>query len=159
MAAASLTRGDHAHRRQWRYTWEALGHLPLLRLYVFPLPAHPGAVPSDPRADLRLDGSLLILSFSLAGKDASLRVPVPRVLVDPSAPVECRAAGDHVEARLALVLPVDHPVVAAAFPPAPGTEQQPAPLTLRDGESSVCCLPPVTEAGLHKVFVSSRLCR
>jgi hypothetical protein len=120
-AAASLTPGHHAHRRQWRYTWEALGHLPLLRLYLFPLPAHPDAVPSDPR----LDGSLLILSFSLAGKDASLRVPVPRVLVDPSAPVECRAAGDHVEVRLA----VDHPVAAAAFPPAPGTER-PAPLTL-----------------------------
>ncbi|GJN18917.1 hypothetical protein PR202_gb06129 [Eleusine coracana subsp. coracana] len=130
-AAASLPPGDETHRRQWRYTWEALGHLPLLRLYLFPRPALPDAVPSGLRADLRLDDSLLILSFSLAGEAVSLRVPVPRVLVDPSAPVECRAAGDHVEVRLALVLPVDHPVVAAAFPPSPGADP-PAPLTLRD---------------------------
>ncbi|GJM90125.1 hypothetical protein PR202_ga06374 [Eleusine coracana subsp. coracana] len=130
-AAASLPSGDETHRRQWRYTWEALGHLPLLRLYLFPRPALPDAIPSGLRADLRLDDSLLIFSFSLAGEAVSLRVPVPRVLVDPSTPVECRAAGDHVEVRLALVLPVDHPVVAAAFPPSPGAEP-PAPLTLRD---------------------------
>ncbi|TVU33515.1 hypothetical protein EJB05_25338, partial [Eragrostis curvula] len=130
-SAATSPSGDQAHRRQWRYTWEALGHLPLLRLYLFPRPALPDVVPSGLRADLRLDDSLLLLSFSLAGDAVSLRVPVPRVLVDPSAPVECRAAGDHVEVRLALVLPVDHPVVAAAFPPPPGAEP-PAPLTLRN---------------------------
>ncbi|KAJ1277759.1 hypothetical protein BS78_04G027900 [Paspalum vaginatum] len=133
MAAAVSAPGDHAHRRQWRYTWEALNHLSLLRLYLFPGPAVSDAIPSGLRADLRLDGSLLLLTFSLAGeRDAvTLRVPVPRVLVDPSVPVECRALGDHVEVRLALVLPVDHPVVAAAFPPLPGAEP-PASLALRD---------------------------
>jgi hypothetical protein len=136
-AAAAAAPGDHARRRQWRYTWEALGHLPLLRLYVFPLPALPAGTPCGGlRAELSLEDSLLLLSFSLAGEDApvALRVPVPRVLVDPAAPVECRAAGDHVEVRLALVLPVDHPVVAAAFPPPQGAEP-PAPLVVRDGES------------------------
>ncbi|CAL4971595.1 unnamed protein product [Urochloa decumbens] len=141
--------GDHPRRREWRYTWEALGHLPLLRLYLFPRPALPAAIPSGAlRADLRLEDSLLLLSFSLAGEDAApvaLRVPVPRVLVDPAAPVECRAAGDHVEVRLALVLPVDHPVVAAAFPPPQGAEP-PAPLAVRDdmknlsaGEAHLYC--------------------
>ncbi|WVZ77990.1 hypothetical protein U9M48_025774 [Paspalum notatum var. saurae] len=134
MAAAVSAPGDHALlRRQWRYTWEALTHLPLLRLYLFPRPALPDAIPSGLRAELRLDGSLLFLTFSLTGEGGAvaLRVPVPRVLVDPSVPVECRAVGDHVEVRLALVLPVDHPVVAAAFPPLPGAEP-PASLALRD---------------------------
>ncbi|XP_062224163.1 uncharacterized protein LOC133922727 [Phragmites australis] len=134
-AAAASAPGDHAHRRQWRYTWEALAHLPLLRLYLFPRPSL-SATPSGLRLDLRLDSSLLLLSFSLAGDAVALRVPVPKVLVDPSAPPECRAAGDHVEVRLALVLPVDHPVVAAAFPPPPGTEP-PAPLVLRDDLKSL----------------------
>nr|CAB3448754.1 unnamed protein product [Digitaria exilis] len=132
MDAAAAAPGDLARRRrQWRYTWEALAHLPLLRLYVFPLPA---AIPTGGlRADLRLEDSLLLVSFSLAGEAApiALRVPVPRVLVDPAALVECRAAGDHVEVRLSLVLPVDHPVVAAAFPPPHGAEP-PAPLAVRD---------------------------
>ncbi|KAF0895942.1 hypothetical protein E2562_018017 [Oryza meyeriana var. granulata] len=130
MAAAAAIAGDHARRRQWRYTWETLAHLPLLRLYLFH-PALSAASTDHLRADLRLDDSLLVLSFSLAGEPVALRVPVPRVLVDPSAPPEFRAAGDHVEVRLALVLPVDHPVVAAAFPPPPGTEPV-APLSLRD---------------------------
>ena len=135
-ASSSLTAGDRADRRQWRYTWETLAHLPVLRLYLSH-PALSAAAPSALRADLRLDASLLILSFSLSGAGTvSLRVPVPRVLVDPSAPPECRAAGDHLEVRLTLVLPVDHPVVAAAFPGA----DPPAPLSLRDGELLVTCI-------------------
>ncbi|CAL5060472.1 unnamed protein product [Urochloa decumbens] len=148
-AAVSAPGGDHPRRREWRYTWEALGHLPLLRLYLFPRPALPAAIHSGGlRADLRLEDSLLLISFSLAGKGAApvaLRVPVPRVLVDPAAPVECRAAGDHVEVRLALVLPVDHPVVAAAFPPPLGASP-PKPLAVRDdmknlsaGEAHLYC--------------------
>uniref|UniRef100_K3YRA1 Ubiquitin-conjugating enzyme E2C-binding protein n=1 Tax=Setaria italica TaxID=4555 RepID=K3YRA1_SETIT len=163
-AAAVPTPGDHACRRQWRYTWEALGHLPLLRLYVFPRPALPAAIPSGGlRADLRLEDSLLLLSFSLAGEAApvALRVPVPRVLVDPAAPVECRAAGDHVEVRLALVLPVDHPVVAAAFPPPHGAEP-PAPLVVRDDLKSLStgdvhlycknCSARLTKQALRKIM-------
>ncbi|XP_006648283.1 uncharacterized protein LOC102720491 [Oryza brachyantha] len=130
-AAAAPPAGDHACRRQWRYTWEALVHLPLLRLYLFRPAVTAAAPPTGLRADLRLDDALLLLSFSLAGEPVALRVPVPRVLVDPSAPPECRAAGDHVEVRLALVLPVDHPVVAAAFPPPLGAEPV-APLSLRN---------------------------
>ncbi|KAL6888551.1 hypothetical protein ACP4OV_009577 [Aristida adscensionis] len=141
-AAAAPPPGDAARRREWRYTWEAPAHLPLLRLYLFPRAGLPAA-PSGLRADLRLDGSLLLLSFSLAGAAVSLRVPVPRVLVDPSAPVECRFAGDHVQVRLALVLPVDHPVVAAAFPPPPGVEPH-APLVLSD----VCEEPICTRCSL-----------
>ncbi|KAM0837290.1 hypothetical protein ACQ4PT_061766 [Festuca glaucescens] len=132
--SASLVAGDCADRRQWRYTWETLAHLPLLRLYL----SHPALSAAAPVsglcADLRLDASLLLLSFSLSGAGTvSLRVPVPRVLVDPSAPPECRAAGDHLEVRLTLVLPVDHPVVAAAFPGA----DPPAPLSLRDDLKSL----------------------
>ncbi|XP_052141254.1 uncharacterized protein LOC127761076 [Oryza glaberrima] len=130
-AAGVAVAGDRARRRQWRYTWESLAHLPLLRLYLFRPELSAAAAADHLRADLRLDDSLLLLSFSLAGEPVALRVPVPRVLVDPSAPPECRDAGDHVEVRLALVLPVDHPVVAAAFLPPPG-EEPPAPLSLRD---------------------------
>lgn len=136
-AAGVAVAGDRARRRQWRYTWESLAHLPLLRLYLFRPELSAAAAADHLRADLRLDDSLLLLSFSLAGEPVALRVPVPRVLVDPSAPPECRDAGDHVEVRLALVLPVDHPVVAAAFLPPPG-EEPPAPLSLGDGELLVC---------------------
>uniref|UniRef100_A0ACD5VAB3 Uncharacterized protein n=3 Tax=Avena sativa TaxID=4498 RepID=A0ACD5VAB3_AVESA len=133
-AASSLAAGDRANRRKWQYTWETLAHLPLLRLYLFHPALSAAALVSGLRADLRLDASLLLLSFSLPGAGpVSLRVPVPRVLVDPSAPPECRAVGDHLEVRLTLVLPVDHPVVAAAFPGA----DPPAPLSLRDDLKSL----------------------
>ncbi|XP_068637290.1 uncharacterized protein [Aristolochia californica] len=41
-----------------------------------------------------------------------MQIPVPRVLVDPGCPVEIRATEDHIEAKLVMILPVDHPLVS-----------------------------------------------
>ncbi|THU69747.1 hypothetical protein C4D60_Mb08t17670 [Musa balbisiana] len=103
--------------RLWRFTWETLAHIPTLRLYLFHPDVHPSALCGNLSASLRLDQSLLLVSWiddrngEGTGDVVSLRAPVPKVLIDPSCPVECRAMDDHIEIKLALVLPVDHPVM------------------------------------------------
>lgn len=37
-------------------------------------------------------------------------VPIPRVLIDTEAPIQYKALSDHIEVRLVLLLPVDHPI-------------------------------------------------
>lgn len=41
-----------------------------------------------------------------------VRVPVPRVLIDPESPLHFRVFDDHIEVKLVLLLPVDHPLVS-----------------------------------------------
>ncbi|XP_073103949.1 uncharacterized protein [Elaeis guineensis] len=101
--------------RPWRFTWEALAHIPTLRLYLFRAGFDPSARCSTLRASLRFDESVLLVSWTdeeEGNRDVSLRVPVPRVLIDPGCPVDCTAKSDHIAIKLVLVLPVDHPVVA-----------------------------------------------
>ncbi|PKA56714.1 hypothetical protein AXF42_Ash012844 [Apostasia shenzhenica] len=109
---------DSKSTRRWRFTWEALAHIPTLRLYLF----NPELRDLSDKchaigASLSLHESLLLVSWSLdedgsgGGVAVALRVPIPRVLIDPGCPVDVRATGDHIEAKLALLLPVDHPVV------------------------------------------------
>lgn len=108
---------ENPSRRLWRFTWETLAHIPTLRLYLFHPDVHPSALCGNLSASLRLDQSLLLVSWiddrngEGTGDVVSLRAPVPKVLIDPSCPVECRAMDDHIEIKLALVLPVDHPVM------------------------------------------------
>lgn len=56
-----------------------------------------------------MEKSLLTLCFS---EGESVRVPVPRVLIDPEAPIHSRVFDDHVEVKIALLLPVDHPLIS-----------------------------------------------
>ncbi|KAG6768281.1 hypothetical protein POTOM_027182 [Populus tomentosa] len=44
--------------------------------------------------------------------EVSIRVPIPRVLIDPESPVNAKAFDDHIEDKLVLLLPVDHPLVS-----------------------------------------------
>lgn len=104
-----------ANPRPWRFTWEALAHIPTLRLYLF----HPGFDPSARcstlSASLRFDESLLLVSWvdeEEGSREVSLRIPVPRVLIDPGCSIDCTAKSDHIEIKLVLILPVDHPMVA-----------------------------------------------
>ncbi|KAJ8549169.1 hypothetical protein K7X08_032876 [Anisodus acutangulus] len=61
-----------------------------------------------------MEKSLLIVSFFEleVGPETSVRVPVPRVLIDPECPVHVRAFDDYIEVKLSLLLPVDHPLVS-----------------------------------------------
>ncbi|XP_072978648.1 uncharacterized protein [Typha angustifolia] len=119
-----------SNRRQWRFTWEILAHIPTLRLYLFHPEIDPSAQCFDLHASLRFEESLLLVSFVHGEAEVRLRVPVPRVLIDPSCLIGCCAKVDHIEMKLALVLPVDHPLVAE-FCAAHGSEQL-LPLSLGD---------------------------
>ncbi|KAL0370788.1 UNVERIFIED_CONTAM: hypothetical protein Sangu_0396900 [Sesamum angustifolium] len=74
--------------------------------------------PSAQCRDLKLsflpEQPLLTVSFldNDAQIETSVRVPVPRVLVDPESPLQVRAFDDHIEVKLVLLLPVDHPLVS-----------------------------------------------
>ncbi|KAG0480770.1 hypothetical protein HPP92_011628 [Vanilla planifolia] len=67
------------------------------------------------KSSLRLDESILIVSWRLdegdgKNREVFLRVPVPRVLIDPECSINVNVMCDHIEAKLFLLLPVDHPV-------------------------------------------------
>jgi hypothetical protein len=107
MSSSPLNPGIHP----WRFTWETLAHIPTLRLYLFGSPTINSL--SYLSASLQTDRSLLFLSLSYRnGPAAHLEIPVPRVLIEPDKDIQCLVRSDHVEIKLPLVLPVDHPVLA-----------------------------------------------
>lgn len=100
-------------RNQWRFTFETLAHIPTLRLYLFSSGVNPSTDCLDLKADLQLAPSLLVVSWvdSEKSEEVSIRVPIPRVLIDPGCGAEVRSRDDHIEIKMNLVLPVDHPMV------------------------------------------------
>ncbi|KAJ0989049.1 hypothetical protein J5N97_007405 [Dioscorea zingiberensis] len=98
--------------RKWRYTWETLGHIPVLRLYLFDAQTDPSIRCRSLESSLRFEESLLLVTWVEDDGDVLLRVPFPKVFIDPSCPIESIARHDHIEIKLALVLPADHPLVA-----------------------------------------------
>ncbi|KAG6477915.1 hypothetical protein ZIOFF_061347 [Zingiber officinale] len=105
---------ENPSQRRWSFTWETLSYIPTLRLYLFHPDVDPSARCRNLAASLRLDQFVILVSWieDGGGNDVGLRVPVPRVLIDPSCRVDCRATSDHVEIKLALVLPLDNPAVS-----------------------------------------------
>ncbi|XP_013644713.2 uncharacterized protein LOC106349315 [Brassica napus] len=104
-------------RRKWRYTWEAQSHSPNLRLFLFDSETNPKNHCNNLNVSILPEKSQLLVTWN--GSEAegredgvSLRVPVPRVLLDAESTVKFRALDDHIEVRLALLLPVDHPLVS-----------------------------------------------
>ncbi|KAJ0041245.1 hypothetical protein Pint_28390 [Pistacia integerrima] len=45
--------------------------------------------------------------------EVSLLAPLPKVLIDFDSPISYRALSDHIEVKLLLLLPVDHPIVSS----------------------------------------------
>ena len=109
---------EHGTTKTWQYTWEAQSHTPTLRLLLFTTDGsvNPSLQCHNLSVNLNSSRSLLVVTWSDpdAGDGASLklRVPVPRVLVDGESPVSLRALTDHVEVKLRLLLPVDHPILS-----------------------------------------------
>ncbi|XP_052479936.1 uncharacterized protein LOC105803773 isoform X1 [Gossypium raimondii] len=101
--------------KNWRFTWEAQSHSPNLRLFLFDSQAKPSVQCINLEVQLNLSHSHLLVSWLKEGEkeEVSLRVPVPRVLIDSEAPVSFRALDDHIEVKLVLLLPVDHPIVSS----------------------------------------------
>ncbi|KAK7262894.1 hypothetical protein RJT34_30475 [Clitoria ternatea] len=94
----------------WRYTWEAQSHIPTLRLMLFPInkTLDPSLQCHNLTVQLHPSHSFLILTCSTL----SLRVPLPAVLVDADSPVTFRPLSDHIQVKLLLLLPVDHPILS-----------------------------------------------
>ncbi|XP_028781350.1 uncharacterized protein LOC114761954 [Neltuma alba] len=107
-----MAAGDEKHCRKWRYTWESQSHIPTLRLLLFAKNANPSLQCLNLKVQLFPSQSLVAVSW-FEPAQVSLRVPIPRVLVDFESPVSFRALDDHIEVKLLLLLPVDHPVVSS----------------------------------------------
>ncbi|KAK8694661.1 hypothetical protein V6N13_072208 [Hibiscus sabdariffa] len=99
--------------KKWRFTWEAQSHSPNLRLFLFDSLTKPSVQCTNLNVQLNLSQSHLLLSWLKEEEEVSLRVPIPRVLIDSEAPVSLRALDDHIEVKLVLLLPVDHPIVSS----------------------------------------------
>ncbi|KAJ4822975.1 hypothetical protein Tsubulata_000341 [Turnera subulata] len=105
--------------RKWRFTWEAQSHSPTLKLFLFDSQTNPSLHCHNLLIRLDLAHSHLLASWTEqeepppdTGSRFLLRVPIPRVLIDPDSPVTFRALDDHIEAKLVLLLPVDHPILS-----------------------------------------------
>lgn len=101
--------GSSENPRKWRYTWEAQSHIPTLRLFLFNTFTNPKKRCKNLKIVLNLEESLVLVSW-FEDTEVTLRVPIPRVLVDVETPLCFRTLDDHVEVKLVLLLPVDHPI-------------------------------------------------
>ncbi|KAL8231071.1 hypothetical protein R6Q57_000849 [Mikania cordata] len=105
--------------RKWRFTWESSSHVPIIRLYLFEPNTKPSSQCVDLNVSILFDKSLLQVTWldktheRIPETAASLWVPIPRVLIDVESPISFRALDDHIEVKLVLVLPVDHPIVSS----------------------------------------------
>lgn len=99
---------------KWRFTWEAQSHVSTLRLILFNTKFKPSSQCNNISINLYVEQSLLTISFfEPEQKPATLiRVPLPRVLIDPESPVHSRAFDDHIEVKFSLLIPVDHPLMS-----------------------------------------------
>lgn len=109
-----LSAEEPSSAEKWWFTWEAQSHTSILRLLLF----NPSIEPSTWCRDLKLslvpEVSVLTLFFmeNDSHVKTSLCVRVPQVLVDPEPQPQVRAFDDHIEVKLVLLLPVDHPIVS-----------------------------------------------
>ncbi|XVF59687.1 hypothetical protein PTKIN_Ptkin07bG0296000 [Pterospermum kingtungense] len=101
--------------RKWRFTWEAQSHSPNLRLFLFDSHTKPSIQCKNLKTRLDLSQSVLHVSWleEEGDEEVSVRVPVPKVLIDSESPAILRALDDHIEVKLVLLLPVDHPIVSS----------------------------------------------
>ncbi|KAJ6678681.1 E3 UBIQUITIN-PROTEIN LIGASE E3D FAMILY MEMBER [Salix viminalis] len=98
--------------KNWRFTWETQSQSPNLKLFLFNSKSKPSI--HHLQAQLNLSKSHLLVTFieNEETDEVSIRVPIPRVLIDPESPVNVKASDDHIEVKLVLLLPVDHPLVS-----------------------------------------------
>ncbi|CAN8266369.1 unnamed protein product [Cochlearia groenlandica] len=103
--------------RKWRYTWEAQSHSPNLRLFLFDHSTNPNNHCKSLHVSIIIGKSQLLVTWineeeATSEKLVSLRVPVPKVLLDEESPINFKSFDDYIEVKLVLLLPVDHPLVS-----------------------------------------------
>ncbi|XP_020524726.1 uncharacterized protein LOC18437369 isoform X2 [Amborella trichopoda] len=121
--------GSFRNPCQWQFTWEAFCHNSFLRLFLFTpslsLKSHYFSNITATVETLKSHSNAYSLQTLLVRwleeeetsyngnhlVDVSLRVPVPRVLLDLGFPPEVKVLEGYVEIKLVLLLPVDHPLV------------------------------------------------
>ncbi|XP_010502615.1 PREDICTED: uncharacterized protein LOC104779890 [Camelina sativa] len=115
-----MEQNPKTQKRSWRYTWQAQSHSPNLRLFLFDSTTNPKTHCKSLNVSTILEKSQLLVTWTNDDEDeatskeeiVSLRVPIPRVLLDAESPVNFKALDDHIEVRLVLLLPIDHPLVS-----------------------------------------------
>lgn len=109
----SFESGSSENPRKWRFVWEAQSHIPTLRLFLLDQCSKPSLQCQNLNVDLNLERSLLLVSWFEEKTKITLKVPVPRVLVDIESPISFRAMEDHIEVKLVMLLPIDHHIVSS----------------------------------------------
>ncbi|XP_057529210.1 uncharacterized protein LOC130807856 isoform X2 [Amaranthus tricolor] len=106
---------ENENPRKWRYTWEAQSQLPILKLFIFSAEINPILYCNHLDVELKFERSLLIITWNheKLSNQISLFVPLPRVLVDLDSPLNFGAYEDHIQVKIPLLLPVDHPIVSS----------------------------------------------
>ncbi|XP_065851295.1 uncharacterized protein [Euphorbia lathyris] len=97
--------------RQWRFTWEAQSHSPILKLFLSSSFSKPSIHCKNLDVQLNISRSLLLVNWLQDDTGIiSLRVPIPKLLIDPDSPLTFRVFDDHIQVKLVLLLPVNHPI-------------------------------------------------
>ncbi|KAK9670172.1 hypothetical protein RND81_13G183000 [Saponaria officinalis] len=101
--------------RKWRYTYESQSHIPILKLFLFSPNFNPIIHCDNLSINLIFEKSVVELSWNSQNLPNLVKiiVPLPRVLVDLDSPLNFRAHDDHIEVKIPLLLPVDHPIVSS----------------------------------------------
>lgn len=106
--------GEAQNPRKWRFTWEAQSLNPTLKLFLFNPSSQPVVQSDSLRVQSNPARSTIHVSFTVdSGQDVALSVTIPRVLIDGDSPLSSRALDDHIEVKLPLLLPVDHPLMSS----------------------------------------------
>ncbi|OMO56976.1 Ubiquitin-conjugating enzyme E2C-binding protein [Corchorus capsularis] len=111
-----MPRKNPENPKKWRFTWESQSHSPNLRLFLFDSQTKPLIQCQNLKVQLNLSQSQLLVSWLEEEEEKGevwIRVPLPRVLIDSESPVSFKALDDHIEVKLVLLLPVDHPIVSS----------------------------------------------
>ncbi|XP_015965463.1 uncharacterized protein LOC107489209 [Arachis duranensis] len=107
---------EHSTTQRWRFTWEAQSPTPTLRLLLFTTDTTFNPSLQCYNLSVKFTSPHSVLSVEWSDSDGAapskLSVPVPRVLVDRESPVIFRALSDHIEVKLCLLLPVNHPILS-----------------------------------------------
>jgi hypothetical protein len=103
---------------------------------------------------LVIEQSLLAICWLEEGAEVSVRVPIPRVLIDVESPISFKVLPDHIEVKLALLLSVDHPLVSSFDSILNLSEDELLPLTM---DSDVMKLSSMEAVNIYCRACSAKL--